>query len=460
MIRRSRLMAVLAVGALTIAACGGDDDGSTDTGAPAETEAPSDSTPSDSTPTSEAPSDGAWAVNTDDCVDPDAANAPIEGSISIGTVLPLSGTPAILFAPVAEGMKAYVDYANENGLLGDTTVEVSIEDDQYNAASTPAAVEKLLDDGVDMFSGIIGTPNNLAVRDLLNEECYPQLLALTGAPYWGEVADYPWTTGALTPYPVEVQGYLNELKNQFPDGGTLGLFTVNSEFGSAYVDAAEEYAADYGFEIVEQQTIEASESNPPTAQVNALADAAPDAIIAVPLGLQCGVFLAELANAKAANPGWDPPTFITSTCASQLLLAGAGPAATGVYTSASAGLADIGDPEVQASDPDYQEYVDYMTSKGFGDIITTGGAGWNVMEVTIAILKQAQESEAGLTRASIIDAARNFTYEPMLGRPGVVFKMSGEEDPYLAEAIQIVQYDAGALVFKAVGDLVLDYESS
>ena len=27
---------------------------------------------------------------------------------------------------------------------------------------------------------IIGTPNNLAVRDTLNEECIPQLLALTG----------------------------------------------------------------------------------------------------------------------------------------------------------------------------------------------------------------------------------------------------------------------------------------
>jgi branched-chain amino acid transport system substrate-binding protein len=456
MIRRSRLMAMLAVGALTIAACGSDNE-SDDTGTPGTTEAPS---ATDGPDTTEPSSSDGWTINTDDCIDPDLVDEPIEGSISIGTVLPLSGTPAILFAPVANGMKAYVDYANENGLLGDTTIELSIEDDQYNAASTPAAVEKLLDKGVDMFAGIIGTPNNLAVRDLLNEECYPQLLALTGSTYWGEVSEYPWTTGALTPYPVEVQGYLNQMRTLFPDGGTLGVFTVNSEFGAEYAEAAREYAAEYGFEIVVEQTIEASESNPPQAQVSALARAKPDAILAVPLGLQCGVFLAELANAKAATPGWEPPTFITATCASQLLLAGAGDAATGVYTAASAGLADIGNPEVQTSDPRFQEYVDYMTSKGFGDVVTTGGAGWNVMEVTVAILKQAQESADGLTRASIINAARNFTYTPKLAREGVEYRMSGEDDPYQAEAIQIVQYDAGRLVFDSVGDLVLDYESS
>ena len=39
---------------------------------------------------------------------------------------------------------------------------------------------KLLDSGAHLFSGIIGTPNNAAVRDILNEECVPQLKALTG----------------------------------------------------------------------------------------------------------------------------------------------------------------------------------------------------------------------------------------------------------------------------------------
>jgi branched-chain amino acid transport system substrate-binding protein len=479
MIRRTRLMALLAVGALTVAACGSDEKSSTETTAPAaestapvdtaepETTDPVTSEPATTDPATDAtdppatdPAAETWAVNTDDCVDPDRANAPIEGTIKIGSVMPLSGgAAAAAFAPVAQGLQAYVDYATENGLLGDVKVEVAIEDDQYSKDLTPGAVEKLLDNGVSMFTGIIGTPNNAAVRDLLNEECVPQLLALTGSPQWGEVEDYPWTTGVLTPYAIEIQGYLNELRNQFPSGGTLGVFTVNNEFGAYYLEALDEYAAEYGFEVVEQQTIEAAETAPPTAQVSAIAAAAPDAIVAVPLGAQCGTFLGEVVNAKAANAGWDPPVFLTNTCASALILAISGPAANGLYTSASAGLADIGNPEVQASNPDYQAYVDYMTGKGLADIITTGGAGWNVGEVTFAILKQAMESPEGLTQASIINAARNFTYEPSLGRDGVVYKMSGTDDAFLAEAVQIVQYDATAKIFNNIGDLVLDYES-
>jgi ABC-type branched-subunit amino acid transport system substrate-binding protein len=479
--RRTRLWAFAAVGALALAACGSDSDSaSSDTEAPAGTEAPAatdapateettapeeegtDTTAAEETEESEAPAAGdGWTVNTDDCVDPDLANEPIEGAVSIGSVMPLSGgAAATAFAPVADGFNAYIKYANENGLLEGHEIQVSIEDDQYSKDLTPGAVESLLDNGVHLFSGIIGSPNNAAVRDLLNEECVPQLNALTGSPQWGEVADYPWTTGALIPYPTEVQGYFSELQNQFPDGGTLALFSVNNEFGQFYVDAVKEFAADAGFEIVDEQTIEATETAPPTAQVNSIASKAPDAIMAVPLGAQCATFQSEVANAKAANSGWNPPVFLTNTCASSLILAISGPAANGLYTSASGGIADIGNPEVVASNPDYQAYVDYMTAEGKADIITTAAAGWTVGEVTVAILKQAAESPEGLTRASIINAARNFTFEPSLVRDGVVYKMSGEEDPFLVEAIQIVQYDQPNAIFTDIGPLVLDYESS
>ena len=55
-------------------------------------------------------------------------------------------------------------------------------------------------------------------------------------------------------------------------------------------------------------------------------------ILAVPLGAQCPTFLSEVANAKAANPGWEPRIYITATCASTLLLAISGAAADGIFT--------------------------------------------------------------------------------------------------------------------------------
>lgn len=442
-----RVLALAVAGSLAIAACGGDDGASTDT-SPATTEAPA---------TTDAPSDGAWAVNTDDCVDPDAANAPIEGSIKIGSAMPLSGgVAAAAFAPVKDGFEAYVQYANEKKILGDITIEVAIEDDQYNKDLTPAAIDKSLDGGAHLFSGIIGTPNNAAVRDLLNEECFPQLLALTGSPSWGNAEQYPWTTGILIPYDVESRAYATLLAEMFPDGANIGLFVVNNEFGQAYVEAFKEAAPEFNLTIVDEQTIEATETAPPTAQVNSIAAKRPDAIFAVPLGAGCASFLTEVANAKAANTGWEPEVFLTATCASSLILALAGDAANGLYTANN--LVDVLDPTTAAL-PAVAEYIAFMEGLGKSDIVTTAGAGWHTAEMTVLILKQALESEEGLTRASIINAARNFDQVGMLTRVGVRMKMSGLADQFIAESLQVVQYDATTKLFTDIGSLISLYES-
>lgn len=467
--RRGRLAALVAVGALIAAGCGDDDDSTAEptetTEAPADdggtetTEAPADD---GGTETTEAPEDGgdggdAWTVSTDDCVDPDAANEPIEGTVHIGSVLPLSNSPAaIAFSPVNQGLTAYFEFANENELLPGYEIQFSVQDDQYNQDLTPGAVDALLDDGVHLFTGIIGTPNNLAVRDVLNEECVPQLLNLTGAVEWGDVENYPWTTGGLPPYDIETKVYATEIARQFPDGATVGVFYVNSEFGLTYAETLEEVAGDFGIEIVETQTIEAAETAPPTAQVNALASAAPDVILAVPLGAQCPTFLNELANAKAANAGWEPAVFLTNTCASSLILAGAGENANGIYTSEH--RINPGDPAL-ASEPDIAEYIQYMTDRGNADVITTATAGWVIGEATLAILQQAAESPDGLTRASIINAARNLEFTPNLVLDGVVFRASGEEDPFYVESLQVTQYDVASQIFEPVGELVTDFES-
>ncbi|MBU3690196.1 MAG: hypothetical protein B7C54_11395 [Acidimicrobiales bacterium mtb01] len=452
----TRVFALAMASALTIAACGGDDEGSSSTEAPAASEAPSSEAPSTDAPSTEAPAAG-WAVNTDDCVDPEAANAPIEGTLKIGSAMPLSGGPAATaFAPVKDGFEAYIQWANENKILGDITLEVQIEDDQYNKDLTPGAIEKLLDAGTNVFSAIIGTPNNTAVKDLLNEECYPQLNALSGSPSFGDAENYPWTTGLLIPYTVEAKAYAALVAEQYPAGAKVALFYVNNEFGQVYAEAFKEIAPEFNITLVDEQTIEATDAAPPTAQVNSIASNAPDAILAVPLGAGCATFLGEVANAKAANAGWEPGIFITATCSSPLILGLAGPAANGIFTANN--LVDILDPEV-AAQPAVAEYIAYMEGLGKGDIITTAAAGWHAAEVTVLAIKAALESEAGLTRASIINAARAFNQATTFTRPGVTLKMSGAEDQYMSESLQVIQYNAETKLFTDIGELITDFES-
>ena len=402
-----------------------------------------------------ATSGSGWTVSTEDCTDPDAASAPIEGTVKIGMVAPLSGGPAATaFSPVTEGMQAYIDWANENQLVPGYTLELSIVDDQYNPSLTTGAVNGLLDDGVHVFSANIGSPNNAAVMDLLNEECVPQMMALSGLPEFGDAVDeHPWTFIGQMVYDVEAAAYATSMAETLGEGATAAIFYTNSEFGQVYQEAFSAAAAEIGIEIVSEQTIEATDTAPPTAQINAMASAAPSAIMAVPLGAGCPVFLGELANAKAANPGWEPLVYITNTCASQLILLAAGEAANGVYTSAYAGLHDVYDPQ-QAALPGVAEYLARMTEIGKTDFLATSAAGWNTAEVTVEIIRRAAESENGLSRVSIIEAARDLNYHPSMARDGANATMSGAEDGFLFEDVQIIQYDQPNGIWLDVGDMI------
>jgi ABC-type branched-subunit amino acid transport system substrate-binding protein len=312
---------------------------------------------------------------------------------------------------------------------------------------------------VNLFTGMIGTPNNQAVRDLLNEECYPQLFTNTGAPIWGDVENYPWTIGGLPPYNTETAIYVEDIAREFPDGATAAVFHVNSEFGDAYQAAFDELSGDASIDIVEEQTIEAADSNPPTAQVGAIAAKKPDVILAVPLGAQCPTFLKEIANAKAANAGWEPRIYITSTCASTLLLALSGDAADGIFTIVTG--KDANDP-ANAEDPEVAEYRQNMLDLGFpadGDF-ATAAAGWTNAELAVETLRLAAESPDGVTRASILNAARSLDYHFGLARDGVNFKLDGAKDAFGLESMQVVQYDADTRTYTDVGDLITEYEGA
>ena len=178
-----------------------------------------------------------FVVDAEACDDPAAATAPIEGPLKIGTSLPLSGGPAVLFAPLAAGQQAYIDYYNaEFGGIDGQEIEVVIKDDQYQADLTKANVDELIfDEEVDMLSGIVGTPNNLAIRDDTNAQCIPRLAASTGDPSWGEIEDYPFTSGLLVPYEIKVRVFGDYVLEQVGEGATVGLIYVNNEFGQSYV---------------------------------------------------------------------------------------------------------------------------------------------------------------------------------------------------------------------------------
>ena len=270
----------------------------------------------------------------------------------------------------------------------------------------------------------------------------------------GEIADYPWTTGALIPYDIEASIYATKL-NELKPGAKVALYYINNEFGKAYIDEFKTLAGELGFEIIDEQTVEPDVNDPPVTQVGSIAGNVPDAIIAIPLGLQCPAFLGELANAKAQTAGWAPLVFVTNTCASKLFFGLAGPAAEGVYTSNH--LVDSNDPK-NAEHPGVKAFLDAYAAAGLAGDPGVTSAGWNVGEVTVAILNAALETGT-LSRKSIIEAARNLTYTPSLVREGVQYKMAGDADAFSFESLQVLQWSVASQTFTEVGEPITSFES-
>jgi hypothetical protein len=105
-------------------------------------------------------------------------------------------------------------------------------------------------------------------------------------------------------------------------------------------------------------------------------------------------------------------------------------------------------------------YRDALSGVGFaadGDF-ATAGAGWTAGELAVEALRLASESPDGLTRASILNAARSLDYHFQLARDGVNFTLDGATDAYGLESLQVAQYSAATKTYTDVGSLVTEFE--
>src|SRR5215218_3063207 len=167
--------------------------------------------------------EGAGAIDASDC--PDNCTAGIEGdTIKLVSSFPQSGLTAA-FAEISKGYKAYFSMVNEeqggvevNGKK--YKIEIEDQDDEYNPARTAANIDELVGtDGDKAFAvfNVVGTANNIAIRDVLGDLCVPNVFAATGSPAWGN-ADYPWLIGStLASYSLEGEMFARVLAEEDPD---------------------------------------------------------------------------------------------------------------------------------------------------------------------------------------------------------------------------------------------------
>jgi hypothetical protein len=117
-------------------------------------------------------------------------------SIKLAMSLPESG-PVAALGGLDDGMRAW--FAGMEPIDGRTFQLVSA-DAAYDPACTLSNTEEFLaTEQPFAFTDMIGTPNNLAIRDLLHDECVPQLFNSTGFPAPSPSSARPPPTEARPP---------------------------------------------------------------------------------------------------------------------------------------------------------------------------------------------------------------------------------------------------------------------
>jgi branched-chain amino acid transport system substrate-binding protein len=367
-------------------------------------------------------------------------------TITIGTSLPQSGIYAA-FTAILKGEKSYFDYINAQGGVTVAGKQYQIKlidkDDAYDAAKTVANVNALINNNkVFSLFNVVGTKNNLAVRDTVNTQCVPNLLIASGAVQWGNTK-FPWMLGSeLVPYPLEMQTLVDYLKQNKPNA-TIAVLKANDDFGQSYADTLNALVQGTNLKIVQTQGYD-PETSSVNSQVTSLAATHADVFVIGGTLLACPNALNAMGNA-----GWHPIVYMSGTCVSKVLFTLAGKNANGVLT-----VTPLLDPANPANDsnPAMQTYKTEVKKYESTADVTDGivAYGWT----TAALFDKILSSSPALTRTAVMETARTLTASNVaLQLPGSTWTTNAN-DWFLGETYQLVKYNVAAGHTENVGSLI------
>ncbi|MFN8052804.1 MAG: ABC transporter substrate-binding protein [Acidimicrobiales bacterium] len=424
--RPLRLAAVAAALAMLVAACGRDDakDSSTTTAA--------DGT-SDTTASSKAFIDPAK-----DCTSYDGTKGITGDTIKIGTVRPESG-PYSIYDTVTKGLAAYVGAVNAKGGVkaGDGKtykLELVKADDGYDPARTPGEVQRLVEqEGIFAMVGEIGTSNNLAVRQYMNDKCVPSIGLATGSTEWGNAAQYPWYIGGLPSYATEGHAFMEWLKANKPEA-KIALLYQDDDYGKAYQAVIKKDIKGTKITVVDEQSF------------NPLTETSPESKVAQLSGSGADVFFVGIGGtpcpaAIRAVPGtWTPLTYVSITCSGKTAMALTQGHDEGLY-SAQATL-DVGTTADQAN-PKVQEFFTEGAAQGLDQGTLEGGiaaAGWGFGSMFVRGLELTPKVDRA-TLMNTLYSMKDQNYGLMLDDAKV--NTDGAKDPWVLEDLRIIVRKSG-----------------
>jgi branched-chain amino acid transport system substrate-binding protein len=245
----------------------------------------------------------------------------------------------------------------------------------------------------------------------------------------------------LASYAMEAQAFADLLAEQKPDA-KVAMLLQDDDFGRGYEDSFKAAIEGTDIEIVQTEKY-APGAQEVGSQITSLAASDADAFFNGATLLACP---AALTAVKQTD--WAPITYVSGTCISKTLMGLAGAAAEDVYSVTNG--KDPLDPQF-AEDPEMQLYRETVGKFQPEADLDNGivAYGWTQAAMLVEALKAV---DGELNRLSFMTSVRNMDgLDAGLLLDGIAVTTT-PEDSFLAETVQLIQYDSAKKYFDLIGD--------
>jgi branched-chain amino acid transport system substrate-binding protein len=228
-------------------------------------------------------------------------------TILIGESAAFSGPAQALGNDMRAGALAYFQAINAAGGVNGRRIELRSLDDGYEPERAAANTKKLIDDGVFLLFGYVGTPTSNAAKPIFTAAKVPFVGPFTGAESLrNPVNRYIFNVRAS--YFDETEKIVGQLVGQTLD--RIAVFYQNDDYGKAGLLGVERAMAKRNLKIVATGTVERNTVDV-SAAVAAIAKADPQGVVMISAYKSVAAFIKAM-RADGRNPQFMNVSFVGS----------------------------------------------------------------------------------------------------------------------------------------------------
>jgi branched-chain amino acid transport system substrate-binding protein len=409
------MLAAISAGALVLSACGGDSDNDT-----AESEA------------SAAPSAAESESATQNTAD---------GTLTIGTLLPQTGSLAFLGPPEFAGVDLAIKEINEaGGVLGKDVAKVDSDSGDTSTNIASQSVDRLLSQNVDVIVGAASSGVSKTVIDKITGAGVVQISPANTSP---DFTDYPDKGLYFRTAPSDVlQGRI--LGNQIIEDGsaTVGILALQDAYGTGLAENIEKSVTGSNGEVVETIIYDPKAAEF-TAEVSQLKGADPEAVVVIGFD-ESAKIIQELAK-QGIGPQDGKKMYLvdgnTGNALGEKLPKGLLAGVKGTIPGAAAG--EEFQARLRTVDPALKDYsysaesYDAVVVTALAAMAAESDAGADIAENLVEVTTGGEKCTTFADCMALAEAGTDFDYDGLSGP--IEFDENG--DPTEA-SVGVYEYDA------------------